>query len=85
MPRRSAKKKRNQRRTHRKKYTLRKRLSRRLSRRIRGGSYATDITDKTFQGIPVTSKAVVTSNGQTYGLQEFIKIRKDQDEQGSDL
>ncbi len=65
------------------KRTLKRRTHKK--RRLRGGSYEKDITVKTFQGIPVTQSAIITSNGTTRNLKDFIKYKEDQDEEGPDL
>jgi hypothetical protein len=71
------------RKSHRKIRSIRK--SRKTYRRLRGGSYAKDVTVHTFQGIPVTRNAIITSNGTTRNLKDFIKYKEDQDEEGPDL
>ncbi len=75
-------KKRTQRKRRLNRHIQRKRTHR---RRLRGGSYAKDVTVHTFQGIPVTRNAIITSNGITRNLKDFIKYKEDQDEEGPDL
>jgi hypothetical protein len=56
------------------------------NRRLKGGNYATDVTVKTVDGIPVEEKAVVTVPGYgTMSVSEFRRLKEDLDRNGDDL